>query len=103
MLEYTNWEGGVENIGCLSTGCSEYSGLAIRPKSGFTWTSFDKGSEFPYICVSQCPVHFKWYPGNIEDDAITPNIKRKTVDYEYTKAYDEFFRSWKMFDDCQGQ
>ena len=62
-LEYTNWEGGIENIGCVSTKCSEYSGLAINPKSGFTWNAFNKDTALPYICVSKCPVNFKWYPG----------------------------------------
>ena len=61
-LDYINWEGGVEDIGCYSTGCSEYSRLAIRPKSAYTWTAYDRGTKLPYICVSQCPVNFKWYP-----------------------------------------
>ena len=65
ISDYTNWEGGVKDIGCLSTGCSEYFRLAIRPKSAFTWTAYDKGTVFPYICVSKCPVNFKIYPGRM--------------------------------------
>ena len=61
--DFTNWESGLENIGCLGSGCTEYDGITVVSKSNFAWNAVDKSQELPYICMSQCPVHFIWYPG----------------------------------------
>ena len=65
MPEYTNWESGIQNIGCLNSGCTDNNGLVVRPDSDFAWNAYDKDSELPYICVSKCPVNFKLYPGTL--------------------------------------
>ena len=105
-LEYTNWEGGIENIGCVSTKCSEYSGLAINPKSGFTWNAFDKGTALPYICVSKCPVNFKWYPGKkqFSNWPLLASLDLNGKDDIFKTCHICLtFRSQKMFDDSEEQ
>ena len=61
--DYTNWESGIENIGCLGTGCEAWDGITLVSKSNFAWNANDKSKELPYICMSKCPVNFIWYKG----------------------------------------
>ena len=62
--DYQNWESELPDIGCYASGCTSLDGLVLRPDSEYTWNALvDKSTELPYVCRSQCPRGFKWYPG----------------------------------------
>ena len=64
-LEYTNWEGGVDDppLGCLSSGCTSDYGIVARPDAGMQWNSDEKSNPLPYICISRCKQGYKWHQG----------------------------------------
>ena len=65
ILDYTNWEGGIDNppIGCKTSGCGIYDGIVGRPDAKMTWNAHDKSSALPFICLSKCRFGYKWYDG----------------------------------------
>ena len=62
-IDFTNWEGGNENIGCPGGVCTGVERLGLRPLNGFQWNAIDKEVELPYLCISNCKPGYKWYPG----------------------------------------
>jgi hypothetical protein len=71
VLDFTRWEGNVENLGCrVDGGCTVEDGLVIRPSYGkssdtmsIAWNAIvDKDRELPYVCMSACPRGYLWFP-----------------------------------------
>lgn len=67
--EFTRWEGGVANIGCIGSSCSnEYALTAAgifdesQGKLIIYWNAMNKDNKMPYICQSKCPRYYQWFP-----------------------------------------
>ena len=68
--EYTKWEGGEQNIGCIGSTCTETDGIvavtnyvASSDSVSVNWNAIDKENTLPYICQSKCPYGYTWFKG----------------------------------------
>ena len=58
MTQYANWKGGTEGVGCAPACLSMWGMTIMAPK--WTWKAVNKGTAYPYICVSDCAIGYIW-------------------------------------------
>jgi hypothetical protein len=58
MTRYTNWNGGTVGVGCAPACLSMFGMTITAPK--WKWKAQNKGTPYPYICVSDCAVGYIW-------------------------------------------
>ncbi len=57
---YTNWTDGTPGSGCVGT-CTN-QGLAVSVANNYQWKAKNPTEELPFICITKCRKHFKWFP-----------------------------------------
>ena len=58
MSRYDNWNGGTEGSPCAPACLSMWAMTLTAPK--WSWKAANKGSSYPYICVSDCALGYVW-------------------------------------------
>ena len=62
FTKFTKWDKDTEGAGCFPD-CYDFHGLALDMRAGYRWRAEQKEREYPYICVSDCPVGYLWQRG----------------------------------------
>ena len=76
FTKFTKWDKGTEGAGCFPD-CYDFHGLVLDMRASYRWKAEQKEREYPYICVSDCIVGYKWQRGAKRCVKIVDKVEEK--------------------------
>lgn len=74
--KFSRWDKDVEGAGCYPD-CYDFHGLVLDMRASYRWKAEQREREYPYICVSDCPVGYTWQRGARRCVKIVDKVEEK--------------------------